>query len=160
MAEKPAGKVEHYYPKVQAAAVKLSKKVKLGDEVHIVGHGDDFKEKVTSLQLDHQPIQEGQPGQSVGLWVKERVHEGDDVLLVTPDSKAAKPAGKAKPAKAAKKAKKARAQAAKASKKAAKKAVRKSRRAAKKFGKALARSQKKARKASGKATRKASKKRR
>ena len=160
MAEKPAGKVEHYYPKVQAAAVKLSKKVKLGDEVHIVGHGDDFKEKVTSLQLDHQPIQEGQPGQSVGLWVKERVHEGDDVLLVEPDAKGAKAGRKAKPARAAKKATKARSKGAKASKKAAKKAVRKSRRAAKKFGKALARSQKKARKASGKAAGKASKKRR
>jgi hypothetical protein len=111
MAEKPAGKVEHYYPKVQAAAVRLTKKVKLGDEVHIVGHGDDFKEKVTSLQLDHQPIQEGQPGQSVGLWVKDRVHEGDDVLLVTPDAKpkakGAKAAGKppARKAKAAKAAK-------------------------------------------------------
>lgn len=158
MAEKPAGKVEHYYPKVKAAAVRLSKKVKVGDEVHIVGHGDDFKEKVTSLQLDHRPIQEGQPGQSVGLWVKERVHEGDDVLLVTPDGKAAgKPkAAKARPSKAAKKAKKARTKAAKASKKAAKKAVRKDRRVARKFGKALARSQKKSRKAE----RKASKKRR
>ena len=103
MPEKPVGKVEHYYPKVQAAAVRLTKKVKVGDQVHIVGHGDDFKEKVTSLQLDHQPIQEGQPGQSVGLWVKERVHEGDDVLLVTPDPKApakAKPRAKASKAKA------------------------------------------------------------
>jgi hypothetical protein len=129
MAEKPAGKVEHYYPKVQAAAVRLTKKVKLGDEVHIVGHGDDVKEKVTSLQLDHKPIQEGQPGQSVGLWVKDRVHEGDDVLLVTPDAKpkarAAKPAGKpksrkAKPAKAAKRPKRA-----KAARKAPRKASRK-----------------------------------
>src|SRR5688572_27953459 len=111
MPEKPAGKVEHYYPKEQAAAVKLTKKVKVGDEVHIVGHGDDFKEKVMSLQLDHQPIQEGQPGQSVGLWVKDRVHKGDDVLLVTPDDKAGKAAAptpkakaKARPSKAARKA--------------------------------------------------------
>ena len=115
MPEKPAGKVEHYYPKVKAAAVRLTKKVKVGDEVHIVGHGDDFKEEVTSLQLDHQPIQEGQPGQSVGLWVKERVHEGDDVLLVTPDK--AKPSKKAagKP-KAKPKAKKASAKKSKRSK--------------------------------------------
>ena len=160
MAEKPAGKVEHYYPKVQAAAVKLSKKLKVGDEVHIVGHGDDFKEKVTSLQLDHQPIQEGQPGQSVGLWVKDRVHEGDDVLLVTPDAAKARPkAGKAskakpKPSKAARKAVKAGRKKAKASKRAAKKAKRKSAKAAKRFGKALARSQKKAKKARRKASKK------
>ncbi|HJQ93233.1 MAG TPA: hypothetical protein VJ874_02985 [Candidatus Thermoplasmatota archaeon] len=156
MAEKPAGKVEHYYPKVQAAAVKLSKKVKVGDEVHIVGHGDDFKEKVTSLQLDREPIQEGQPGQSVGLWVKERVHEGDDVLLVTSDAKAkAKPGpAKAKPAKAARNPKpsarkaKAPARKAKASKKAARKGKRNGRKAAKSSGKA--RTRRKPRKASRK----------
>lgn len=111
MPEKPVGKVEHYYPKVQAAAVRLTKKVKVGDKVHIVGHGDDFTEKVTSLQLDHKPIDEGQPGQSVGLWVKDRVHEGDDVLLVTPGPEWSKPKAakaKAKPkSKARPKAKKA-----------------------------------------------------
>ena len=120
MPETPVGKVEHYYPKVKAAAVRLNKRVKVGDKVHIVGHGDDFTEKVTSLQLDHKPIQEGAPGQSVGLWVKERVHEGDDVLLVTPEPSwskdvpgraeagKAKAKGKAKPRKAAGKAKKAK----------------------------------------------------
>ena len=129
MPEKPVGKVEHYYPKVQAAAVRLTKKVKLGDKVHIVGHGDDVKEEVTSLQLDRQPIQEGQPGQSVGLWVKDRVHEGDDVLLVTPDAKAeAKP--KAKKAARASKARKAKPKAAKRAK-AAKKARPKPKRAKK-----------------------------
>jgi hypothetical protein len=106
MPERPVGKVEHYYPKVNAAAVRLTRKVKLGDRVHIVGHGDDFEEKVTSLQLDHKPIDEGQPGQSIGLWVKERVHEGDDVLLVTAGKGNAPPA-KAKPRKAASKPKKA-----------------------------------------------------
>lgn len=124
MPETPVGKVEHYYPKVKAAAVRLSKRVKVGDQVHIVGHGDDVKEKVTSLQLDHQPIQEGAPGQSVGLWVKERVHEGDDVLLVTPDASWSKPApkkakGKAKPSrKAAKKARASKAKPRKAAQKA------------------------------------------
>ncbi|MFA5944744.1 MAG: hypothetical protein WC876_09790 [Candidatus Thermoplasmatota archaeon] len=147
MPEKPAGKVEHYYPKVQAAAVRLTKKVKLGDQVHIVGHGDDFKEKVTSLQVDREPIQEGKPGQSVGLWVKERVHEGDDVLLVTPS--AAKPKGR----KAAKQAKKAAPKS-----KAAKKAPRK---AAKKAKKSKAKAKKASRKKSARAKpRKATKKRR
>ncbi|MEA3166220.1 MAG: hypothetical protein QOJ26_1089 [Thermoplasmata archaeon] len=124
MAEKRVGKVEHYYPKVQAAAVHLTKKVKVGDQVHIVGHGDDFKEKVTSLQLDHEPIQEGKPGQSVGLWVKERVHKGDDVLLVTSDK--AKPKAKAakRPKRAKAKPKRAKAKRAKPSRKAARKAPR------------------------------------
>src|SRR5687768_17160080 len=95
MPERPVGKVEHYYPKVNAAAVRLTRKVKLGDRVHIVGHGDDFQEEVTSLQLDRKPIQEGKPGQSIGLWVKERVHEGDDVLLVEDEPEWSKPKPKA-----------------------------------------------------------------
>lgn len=105
MPEKPVGKVEHYYPKAQAAAVRLTKKVKLGDEVHIVGHGDDVREEVTSLQLDREPIEEGQPGQSVGLWVKDRVHEGDDVLLVTPDGPSMRMSEKPRKAKGSKVAK-------------------------------------------------------
>lgn len=98
MPESPVGRVEHYYPKVQAAAVRLSKRVKVGDKVHIVGHGDDVREKVTSLQIDHRPIQEGAPGQSVGLWVKDRVHAGDEVFLVTPEPAWSKPKADAKPA--------------------------------------------------------------
>jgi hypothetical protein len=99
MPERSVGKVEHYYPKVQAAAVRLTRKVRLGDRVHIVGHGDDFQEEVTSLQLDRKPVEEGRPGQSVGLWVKERVHKGDDVLLV--EDEAERPRAAAKPRKAA-----------------------------------------------------------
>jgi hypothetical protein len=85
MYEKLVGKVEHYYPKAHAAAVALTGRLKIGDQIHIVGHGDDLREEVTSLQLDHKPIQEGRPGQHVGLYVAERVHEGDDVLLLAED---------------------------------------------------------------------------
>jgi len=108
MPERPAGKVEHYYPKVQAAAVRLTRKVKLGDRVHIVGHGDDVEERVTSLQMDRRPIQEGMPGQSVGLWVMDRVHAGDEVFLVEPAKSKAKAARMAKPRKAASRPKRAK----------------------------------------------------
>lgn len=149
MPEKPVGKVEHYYPKVQAAAVRLTKKVKLGDKVHIVGHGDDFKETVTSLQLDHEPIQEGQPGQAVGLWVKERVHEGDDVLLVESQAaKARRPA--AKPRKAAKKAARSKAKPKRTARPGSKARAKRPKRA----GKAKRSSRSKPRKASRNASRK------
>ncbi|MHB1261684.1 MAG: hypothetical protein ACYC2H_08195 [Thermoplasmatota archaeon] len=151
MPEKPVGKVEHYYPKVQAAAVRLTKKVKLGDKVHIVGHGDDFKEEVTSLQLDHEPIQEGQPGQAVGLWVKERVHKGDDVLLMESGPAKAKRAA-AKPRKAPKKAKKAKSAKAKPKRAAGKpKSAKRAKRA---------KPARKAKKAARKGARKSAKKRR
>lgn len=126
MPERPVGKVEHYYPRVQAAAVRLSRKVKLGDRVHIVGHGDDFEEKVTSLQLDHKPIEEGKAGQSIGLWVKERVHEGDDVLLVTEEKAKPRKASKPKAKKSSPRRKSAKSRKAKAGKRPSRKMARKS----------------------------------
>ncbi len=82
MPEKKIGIVEHYYPKAQAAAVHLSAGLKVGDQIHIVGHGDDLVETVTSLQKDHAVIPAAKRGQHIGVWVPERVHEGDEVYRV------------------------------------------------------------------------------
>lgn len=74
------GKVTHYFPKVKAAAVLVLKdSIKLGDEIYIKGHTTDFKEKITSMELDHVPIKEGKKGQEIGLLVKSRVRIGDSV---------------------------------------------------------------------------------
>lgn len=77
------GKVTHYFPHVNAAAVKLLKGgLKVGDEIYLKGHTTDYKEKVESIQLDHAPIQEGKKGQEIGLQVKSRVRIGDSVYRV------------------------------------------------------------------------------
>ncbi|MBN2453442.1 MAG: hypothetical protein JXB40_04190 [Candidatus Omnitrophica bacterium] len=74
------GKVTHYFPHVNAAAVKLLKSgIKIGDKIYLKGHTTDFKEDIRSMQLDHAPIQEGRKGQEIGLFVKSRVRIGDSV---------------------------------------------------------------------------------
>ena len=74
------GEVSHYFPHVNAAAIKIAKKsIKVGDEIYLKGHTTDFKETITSIQLDHAPIQEGKKGQEIGLLVKSRVRIGDTV---------------------------------------------------------------------------------
>ena len=74
------GEVTHYFPHVKAAAVKLLKGgLKVGDSVYIKGHTTDFKERVLSIQLDHDVIPEGKRGQEIGLLVKSRVRQGDKV---------------------------------------------------------------------------------
>jgi putative protease len=74
------GEVTHYFPHVNAAAIKILKDgIKVGDNVYIKGHTTDFKEKINSIQLDHAPIQEGKKGQEIGLLVKSRVRIGDSV---------------------------------------------------------------------------------
>lgn len=126
--EKPVGKVEHYYPKAQAAAVGLTGDLKVGDDIHIVGHGDDVRTKVKSLQLDHEPIAAGHAGQHIGVGLAKKVHEGDDVLVVRGPPKSAAPARKA-PKKAARKPKKAKAKKAARKPRRVKKAARKPKRA-------------------------------
>lgn len=134
--EEHVGTVEHYYPKVKAAAVKLDADLKLGDTIHIKGHSDDYTEKVTSMQLDHEPIQAGHPGESVGVHVPVKVHEHSEVTkVVAPKAGAPKAA---KPKKAARKAprKAARKPARKAAKKAPKRGKAKKAKPAKKAKKA------------------------
>ncbi len=77
------GKITHYFPHVNAAAVKLLKSgLSIGDNIYLKGHTTDFKEQVRSIQLDHQPISEGKKGQEIGLFVKSRVRIGDSVYRI------------------------------------------------------------------------------
>ena len=77
------GEVTHYFPHVNAAAVKLMKSgLKVGDKIYLKGHTTDFKEKVESIQLDHAKIPEGKKGQEIGLLVKSRVRIGDSVYRI------------------------------------------------------------------------------
>ena len=63
--------ITHYFPKVDAAVVKLTKgALSVGERIIIKGHTSDFKEKVGSIQLDHAPIQNAEQGMEIGLKVK------------------------------------------------------------------------------------------
>jgi len=79
--EQKIGKIEHYYSKIGVGIVKLTKGLKIGDTIHIKGHSSDFSQKVESMQLEHQDIQEAKKGQSIGIKVDEKVREGDEVFL-------------------------------------------------------------------------------
>ena len=77
------GEATHYFPHVNAAAVKIMKgSLHVGDEIYIKGHTTDFKEQVLSIQLDHNPIEEAKKGMEIGLMVKERVRIGDTIYRI------------------------------------------------------------------------------
>lgn len=83
MTERRIGRVTHYYPKAGAAAVEVEEDdLHLGDVLHIEGATTDLDFEVRSLQLDHEEIEEAEPGQVVGIEVPGRVRENDDVFLV------------------------------------------------------------------------------
>lgn len=76
---KVVGVVTHYFPKVNAAVVKLKTPLNVGDTVKIKGHTTDFLQNVTSIQLNHVVVQSAKKGQEIGLLVNSRVRQHDTV---------------------------------------------------------------------------------
>ena len=78
MEEMQVGKVTHYFGKIGVAVVEVtSGSIKVGDTIHIKGHSTDFKEKVHSMQIEHEKVQVAEPGQSIGMKVDQPVRAND-----------------------------------------------------------------------------------
>ncbi len=75
------GKVTHYFPHVNAAVVKLLRPLAVGETIEVIGHTTHFTQRIQSMQIDHVPIQKAKKGDEIGLEVKERVREHDQVVL-------------------------------------------------------------------------------
>ena len=83
MAGKQIGQVTHYFDHINVAVIQLSEPLHIGDTIHILGHSSDFKQEVTSLQVEHRPIDEARPGDDVALKVIQAVHPSDKVFKLT-----------------------------------------------------------------------------
>jgi translation elongation factor EF-1alpha len=83
MSDDPIGKVTHYFDRIGVAVLQLTGTIRVGDTIHFHGHSTDFKQKVDSLQIEHQSVPEGNPGQDVALKTTEKVRPNDSVLKVT-----------------------------------------------------------------------------
>ena len=83
MAEVELGKVTHYFGKIGVAAIEITQdSLVVGDTIRIKGHTSDFNQKVDSMQIDGQPVDEATVGQSVGIKVAEHAREHDTVYKV------------------------------------------------------------------------------
>jgi hypothetical protein len=82
--EERVGFVTHYYGHLSVAAIRLeSGSLSVGDTIRILGHTSDFRQRVVSMQIEHQPVTEAGKRQEIGLKVTEHAREGDDVYKVT-----------------------------------------------------------------------------
>jgi len=81
LAALPTAEVTHYFPHVNAAVLKIKTgEIRIGDELLFKGHTTDFKQKVISMQIDHQPVMIAKKGDDFGVEVKSRVRAGDLVF--------------------------------------------------------------------------------
>ncbi len=76
------GEITHYFSQVRAAVIKLKTPVAVGDTIRIKGYTTDFKQKISSLQIDRVPIQQAKKGDEIGLLVDSRVRTKDKVYKV------------------------------------------------------------------------------
>lgn len=80
MAEVELGKVTHYFSKIGVAAIEITQDtLAVGDTIRVKGHTSDFTQKIDSMQVDGQSVEEATVGQSVGIKVSEHAREHDMV---------------------------------------------------------------------------------
>ncbi len=79
--EKSIGVVTHYFGGIDVAIIKCNTVVKVGDTIRFKGATTDFAEQIKSMQYDHEAIESAKKGQEVGVKVKDKVREGDEVFF-------------------------------------------------------------------------------
>ena len=80
MVEEKIGVVEHFFSNVSVAAIKITEgELKIGDTIHFVGAHTDFKQKISSMQIDKNPVNTVKKGDAVGIKVHDKVREHDIV---------------------------------------------------------------------------------
>lgn len=82
MADTLVGKITHYYDKIGVAVVEVLAPIKVGDQIKISGHNNEFTQQVSSMQIEHEQVSEAKKGQAIGMKVDQPVKEGDEVYKV------------------------------------------------------------------------------
>jgi len=83
MEEKRIGTVMDFFAKIGVVAITLEDALKVGDTIHIKGHTTDLTEKVMSMQIERNPVQEAKAGEDVGIKISDRARKKDIVYKVT-----------------------------------------------------------------------------
>jgi len=80
--KKLIGQVIHYFDQIGVAVIKLSKGLKTGEEIRLVGGETDFIQKVDSMEVDHEKIKQAKAKQEVGMKVDQKVRPGYRIYKV------------------------------------------------------------------------------
>ena len=76
------GFVDDYFAKIGVVALTLKAPVALGQKIQVLGHTTNFEQAVDSMQIEHAPVTQAGPKDSVGIKVKDRARGGDHVYLL------------------------------------------------------------------------------
>ena len=81
MVEEKIGVVTHFFNHINVAAIKITHgELNVGDTIHIKGAHTNFSQPVDSMEIDQESIEKATPGDEIGMKVKKRVREHDEVF--------------------------------------------------------------------------------
>ncbi len=84
MPEEKVGEVVKFFAKPVVAAIKVTAGgLRIGDKIKIRGHTTDFEDEIASMQVDNQSVEKADVGDLVGIKVKDRVREHDEIYKIT-----------------------------------------------------------------------------
>lgn len=83
MAGKRIGEVSHFFDRISVAVITLSSNLSKGDKVHFLGHGSDFSQEITSMQIEHESIDVAKKGDEIAIKVIKPVRKHTPVFLIT-----------------------------------------------------------------------------
>ncbi len=76
------GKVTHYFPHVNVAAVKLVSELKVGDKIVVIGTTTGIiHSKVNSIEINRKAVKQAHKGQEIGIKLP-LVRKNDEVYLI------------------------------------------------------------------------------
>ncbi len=85
MAEAEVGTVNKYFDKIGVGMIQVTQgELSLGDTIHIKGNSTDLTVKISSMQVQRQPVQTARPGEEAGIKLDAKVRQNDKVFKVTP----------------------------------------------------------------------------
>jgi len=77
------GKVTHYFPKLNVAAIKLVSDLSIGDEIVIIGKTTGIVSlKIGSIEINRKPIKKTKKGNEIGIKTSTLVRKNDEVYLI------------------------------------------------------------------------------
>jgi hypothetical protein len=76
------GEVVHVFDKIMVAVLRLTKAVRQGDRIHFLGRHTDFEQEISSMQVEHQPVEKAAAGSEVAVKLSQPARRGDAVYLL------------------------------------------------------------------------------
>ena len=77
------GVIEHFFSKINVAAIMLEGDIRIGDMIEIEGSGDVVRQRISSMQINKEDVEAASIGDDVGIKIDCPVNEGSRVYVIS-----------------------------------------------------------------------------